>query len=200
MIWRKRPLIFKPDPKARANFSAGTLYAIDGEAGWIYYGQHGLDRTIACFHLRTAELEVPAGMLDLDVMCRITIQRWSIGDALRRGMWRILGRYSVHESLATPRLTVQWPVGTLTVTVWRGGEALYDTRVEDPDIQDLEIMATYEAGHLPERLASDFGVEPAAWYVGGPVWRERRVHEEYAKRFPDQPWHLLPSDWVPTDR
>ena len=95
---------------------------------------------------------------------------------------------------------VQWPVGALAVTVWRGTEPEYDTRVEDPAIQDLELMAVWEADeHISARLTADFGVEQAEWHVGGPIWRERRIKEDMVTRFTDQPWHKLPVDWVPTN-
>jgi hypothetical protein len=70
--------------------------------------------------------------------------------------------------------------------------------VEDPVIQDMELMAVWDAvEHIPARLTADFGAEQADWHVGGPIWRQRRVKEEMAARF-DERWHQLPSDWVPT--
>jgi hypothetical protein len=87
----------------------------------------------------------------------------------------------------------------LTVTVWLDGKPAYDTRIEDPAIQKFERIAAWDAEHhLPARLKADFGVEVPAWHVGGPVWRERRVKEEFARRSPDRPEHRLPPDWVPT--
>ena len=94
---------------------------------------------------------------------------------------------------------VQWAVGTLVVGVL-DGDAEYDTRVDDPVIQNMEIIASWDAEqHIAARLTADFGKQDAAWHIGGPVWRERGVKEEYARRFPDAPWHQLPPDWVPTD-
>lgn len=92
---------------------------------------------------------------------------------------------------------MQWPVGTLAVTVWTDDEPSYETRVEDPNIQNAELTAVWDAAdHIPERLTADFAAEEAEWHVGGPIWRERRVKEEYARRFPDAAWHQLPPDWV----
>jgi hypothetical protein len=97
-------------------------------------------------------------------------------------------------------LSILWPVGTLTVTVWSGGKPSYETRVEDPAIQNAERIAVWDAqAHIPERLTADFGAERAEWYVGGPIWRERQVAEERACRSPDAPWEQLPADWVPTN-
>jgi hypothetical protein len=92
-------------------------------------------------------------------------------------------------------------VGTLTVTVNLDGAAAYEARVDDPAIQDFERMAAWDAEqHIPARLTADFGAEPAEWCIGGPIWRERRVMEEMARRAPDAPGLRLPADWVPTSR
>jgi hypothetical protein len=109
------------------------------------------------------------------------------------------GRYELVEALRAPKRLVQWPEGTLIVTVWEGAKIVQETRVDDPGIQDLELMAVWDAQHhIPGRLAADFGAEESSWHIGGPIWRERKVKEEMAKRSPDQPWHQLPPDWVPT--
>jgi hypothetical protein len=87
----------------------------------------------------------------------------------------------------------------LTVTVWTDGKPSHNAKVDDPSIQDFEIMAVWDAEyHMPKRLTADFGVETPEWHVGGPIWRERRVKEEMARRHPDKPWHALSDDWVPT--
>lgn len=132
-------------------------------------------------------------------MTVITVGVPSITAALRSGRWKKLGRLAVAPALNAPRPTVQWPVGTLSVTVW-AAQRTWDTRVDDPAIQDMEIMAVWDAEHhVPQRLAADYGEEQALWHIGGPIWRERRIKQERAARFPDQPWHALPNDWVPID-
>jgi hypothetical protein len=137
-------------------------------------------------------------VLATPIMSVISVGYPSITRALRSGRWKKLGRLPVVGELTTPRSSVQWPVGTLTVTVCTSDEPAYDTRVEDPAIQDMEIMASWDAiEHIPARLTAEFGAEQAEWHVGGPIWRERRIKEEMASRFPDQPWHALPGDWVP---
>jgi hypothetical protein len=193
-------MAFDPNPKARSDLKPGTLYAVDGGAGWIYYGQYAPDGSVGFFRFRTSEPASAADVLRHPVMSRLYMPFNTSGQAMREGVWKKMGRHPVHNDLAAESLVVQWPVGTLTVSVWRGGEVLYDTRVEDPRIQELEIMAVWAWFHLPERLVADFGVEQAAWHVGGPIWRERLVKEENARRFPDEPWHELPQDWVPAER
>lgn len=78
-----------------------------------------------------------------------------------------LGRFPVVEALVEPRPSVQWPVATLTVTVCMANTLNHDTRVDDPTIQDIELMAAWDAEHhIPARLTADFGAEEAEWYVG----------------------------------
>lgn len=191
--------MFEADPKARADMKPGTLYAVAGEGGWLYYGQVTPEKTVAFFRHRGREFDAPEAVLPKPVMCVVSVAYPSITRALRAGAWMKLGRHALSDAAAEPRLSVQWPVGTLTVTVWSGGEAKYDTRIDDPAIRDAELMAVWDAQHhIAARLTADFSPEEAEWHVGGPMWRERRVKEEMARRFPDQPWHQLPSDWVST--
>lgn len=39
--------MFEPKPTARADMTAGTLYAVTGEGGWIYYGQVTPEKKVA---------------------------------------------------------------------------------------------------------------------------------------------------------
>jgi hypothetical protein len=191
--------MFGVDPKARAALTPGTLYAIAGEEGWIYYGQVTPNKLIGFFRHRGRGISDPGEVLAAPIMARVAVIHQSIGQALRAGHWKKLGKYDVHPELLKPVSFVQWPVGTLMVTIWDGGRAGHETTIDDPAIQDMEIIAGWDAvHHIPQRLTADFGVEPPEWHVGGPVRRQRRMKEEYAKRFPEVPWHQLPRDWVPT--
>ncbi|HEX4737869.1 MAG TPA: hypothetical protein VH331_09935 [Allosphingosinicella sp.] len=190
--------MFTAAPTARADLKAGALYAFFGEGGWIYYGQVTAEKKVAFFRCRDRELGDSEAVLATPVMCLLSVAYPSITRALRSGRWTKLGRHPLSSQLQKPQPSVNWPVGTLTVTVCIG-DSTYDTRVDDPAIQDMELMAVWDAeAHVPARLTADFGVEPAQWHVGGPIRRERRIKEEMAQRFPDQPWHQLPGDWVPT--
>jgi hypothetical protein len=191
--------MFEADPKARADLKAGTVYAVTGEGGWVYYGQVTSDKSVGFFRYRTRQLEEPEAALSRPVICVVVVAYPSITRALRSGAWKKQAHIALVDGLVGPRRSVQWPVGTLTVTVWSGGRAEYDTRIDDPAIQDLELMAVWDAEHhIPARLTADFGQEEAQWHVGGPIRRERRIKEEKARRFPDAPFHQLPPDWVPT--
>lgn len=191
--------MFEPQPSARADLRPGTLYAVAGEGGWIYYGQVMPDNLVGFFRRRDREIAAPEAVLAAPVMAQITMTRPSIGRAVRAGLWKRLGSFALHPGLVPPQPFVQWSVGTLIVRVFGGAEEdEYDTRVEDPLIQDYEIAAAWDAEyHLPARLTADYGAEPAEWHVGGPVWRERRVHEERARRFPGTPGNDLLEGWVP---
>lgn len=192
--------MFEAKSTARADLTAGTLYALAGDGGWIYYGQVTPEKKIGFFRRRDREAVAPALVLTEPVMAVITVGYPSITRALRSGRWRKLARCPLADELCGPCASVQWPVGTLTVTVCVRDSPDHDTRVEDPAIQDMELMAVWDAvDHIPARLTADFGAEEAEWHVGGPIWRERRIKEEMAARF-DQPWHQLPADWVATTK
>ncbi|WP_417677005.1 hypothetical protein [Roseibium sp.] len=176
----------------------GTLYAVSGEAGWIYYGQVGANKRLAFFRRRDRSVADVKEILASPVMFVLFVAAPSITRALRSGQWRKIGHFPAGDDVMTPRNIVQWPSGETTVTVWDHDQTLYDTKVHDPYIQELEIMAVWDAEyHVPQRLTADFGQEPGEWHVGGPIWRERKIKEEIARRFPDAPGHRLPRDWVP---
>lgn len=192
--------MFEPTINQRADLTPGALYAVDGGKGWIYYCQVASDKNFGFFRYRSHQLSIPEEILNSPIMCRFAILLPSIGRALRGGNWLKMGRQLLKSELLDTQEMVQWPVGTLTVTVWCGGNPSYDTRVEDPAIQNMEIIAAWDAvSHVPQRLIADFEPESAELHVGGPIWRERRVKEEMARRFPDQHWHQLPADWVRTE-
>lgn len=191
--------MFGSDPKAREDLKKGTFYAISGEAGWIYYGQITGDKSVGLLRRRDRQIANPDEVLHSPVMAVVAVSYPSIGRALRAGKWKKLGRFPLHQALSVPTRSVHWPVGTLIVTVCSGGDELYYTKVDDPEIQNMELMATWDAvAHIPARLTADFGAETAEWHIGGPIWRERKVKEEFARRFPEMPSHSLPDDWAPT--
>lgn len=191
--------MFEPQPKARADLQAGTLYAITGEAGWVYYGQITPEKRIGIFRRRDREPAEPSLVVTAPIMVVIWLNHPSVGRALRKGLWRKLGQLPLVADLVEPRPLVIWPVGTLQVKVIQTGAEEYSTFVDDPAIQNIELAACYEADyHFPERLTVEFGAEPGEWHVGGPIWRVRKVWEERARRSPER--HQLPEGWVPTTR
>ena len=193
--------MFEGDPKARADLKAGTLYAVSGDDGWVYYGQVSPDKSVGFFRRRDRQIAEIAEILAQPTMSVVKVAYPSITRALRSGLWKKLGRFDLAHDLEGPRQTIQWPVGTLVVTVWTDGKPSRDTTVDDPTIQDLERMAVWDAQHhIPGRLTADFGVERSEWNVGGPIWRERRIKEELASRNPDKSWQALPAGWVHTIR
>jgi hypothetical protein len=179
--------------------TAGTLYALVGDGDWVFYGQVTSEKKVGFFRRRDREAVAPEVVLTAPIMAVVSVAYPSITRALRVGLWKKLGRFPLADELGAPCPSVQWPVGTLVVTVWVGDGPDHDTRVEDPAIQSMELMAVWDAvEHIPARLTADFGEEEAEWHVGGPIWRERWIKEEMASRFINQPWHKLPADWVPT--
>ena len=196
----KHSLPFEPSPNARASLRAGTLYAIDGGDSHIYFGQVAADKSIGFFKHRSTQLSSTETVITSGVMSRFGVHYPSIGEALRSGAWMKLGLCELHKDLLEPPTLVQWPVGTLDVTLWKSGTALKTTKVHDPEIQNMEVIMAYDAiYHVPDRLKADFMPSPDSWSAGGSVWRERFKKEQMALRFPEQPWHALPPDWVPVE-
>lgn len=191
---------FEPSPKARANLRFGTVYAIDGDDSFIYYGQVAADKSIGFFKYRSGLLSSADAVIESPLMSRFGVNYRSIGEALRSGVWMNLGLRPLRTELVESPITVQWPVGTLEVTLWKGRTEIRTTKVHDPEIQNLEVIASYDAiYHVPARLKADFEDGVDSWAVGGLIWRERMKKEQWAARFPEQPWQALPPDWVPVE-
>ena len=200
------PPLFDRSPNAREKRQPGTVYALSGEDGFIYYGQVGPGKgVVGFFKYRSSHVERTLDVVSKPLMCRLPIVLGSLGASLREGYAIILGRFEMHPGFVEPRILVQSPVGTnnVIVHVIKDGsgehsneQRSWKTRIDDPEIQNYEIATTgYDAVyHLPQRLKADFGAETADWHIGGPVWRERKVNEERARRFPDTLGHRLPTD------
>lgn len=97
--------------------TGGTLYALAGDGGWVYYGQVTPEKKVGFFRRRDREAVAPALVLTEPVMVVTSVGYPSITRALRTGRWSKLGRFPVSDEIGAPRPLVQWPVGTLTVTV-----------------------------------------------------------------------------------
>lgn len=187
---------FDPNPKARASLRPGTMYAVDGGDGFLFFGQVDSFGAIGFLRCRAVIIPDPGVLLSHEIMTRIVVARPSVGRALRRGLWGRLGRYDIHPDLVENVLRVQWPAGTVHVSVWNEHNVVRQTTAFDSAIQDFEIIVTYDAEHhVAERLRFDYAPNPSEWHVGGPIRRERRMREELARRF-GAPGHQLPDGWV----
>jgi hypothetical protein len=191
-------LKFPNVPKARANFSSGTIYAVSvGE--YIFYCQVAENQSFGFFKVRTSELLEIEDILKYPIMSRFGISRPSLGFALKEGIWKKIGKGKLAKELEKPAPTVQWPVGDLTVSIWFDGEVIKETSAFDPNIQSYELIMAYDASsHVPERLTVDYDMNPEQFEFGGSVWRMRKLKEHLAKKFPDAPYHQLPTEWVYT--
>jgi hypothetical protein len=184
--------------KGRADLTTGALYAITGADGYLYYGQMCPNKQLAFFRFRNRNLSAAAA-LESPLMSRFFVALPSIGRALRSGHWASLGRFPIRPALELDPILVQWSVGTTTVSLSRGGLKVGETDAWDPKIQEFEVIAAYDAiFHVPDRLVADFFAPPDAFKVGGSVRRHRLMKEDAALRFPEQPWHKLPPNWVAT--
>ncbi len=188
--------IFRPDSSARADLRAGVVYGVDGGDGWVYHVQVDAHRGVAAYRFRSTAPD-PEAALAQPVMSRFCVAPASIGRALREGCWQKLARYPLPPALTIFPDTVQWPAGTLVVSVWsNGGATQRDARVEDPSIQELEVVAVFDAvSHVPARLVAEY-LDDDESHLRGSVWHHRRQFEALARRFPGR---SLPPGWVPTD-
>ena len=110
--------MLESDPKARADLKPGTLYALLGEQDWVYYGQVTTDKTLGFFRRRDREVAAIEAIVTSPIMSVVSVVYPSITRALRSGRWQKLGRCELVPDLQRGRRVVQWPVGTLTVTIW----------------------------------------------------------------------------------
>lgn len=188
---------FEEQSKAKANLKAGALYAVDGQDGYIYYAQVSKTKDFGFFNYRSIELELISNFIQTKIMSRFLVSMPSIGRALREGAWLYLGKELLNSELEVEAHMVQWSVGTIEVEVWCGSEIIKSTTAFDPEIQNLEIIAAYDAiYHAPKRLSADFISPFEGCLVGGSVFRERLNKEYMANKFPEAPWHQLPKNWV----
>src|SRR5262249_10553265 len=93
--------MFEPSPKARADLNGGTLYALMGEGGWIYYGQvtPAPLRRVGFFCRRDRDVVDIQSILSSPIMAVIAVNIPSITRALRAGEWKKLGRYELAAPL-----------------------------------------------------------------------------------------------------
>ena len=190
-------MIFEADTKARADMKPGTLYAISGSLGHIYHGQVTTDKSIGFFHRRDSHLPRPEDILSSSIMSVVTVAYPSITRALRSGIWQKLGRFPLADQLMKLPSRVHWPVGALMVTVCGDDGSEHETSVDDPSIQNLELMMVWDAEHhIPNRLEADFEDKPERWKTGGTVLQKRLQMQESAQQFPDKSWLALPENWV----
>ena len=92
-------LMFEGQPTARADMAAGTLYAVAGDASWVYYGQVTPEKKIGFFRKRDRELADPATVLDALVMSVVSVAYPSITRAIRAGRWKKLGRFPIVDAM-----------------------------------------------------------------------------------------------------
>ena len=77
--------MFEAKPTARADMAAGTLYAVSGEAGWIYYGQVTPEKKVGFFRRRDRQPAPTDEVLATPVMVVTTVAYPSITRAMRTG-------------------------------------------------------------------------------------------------------------------
>lgn len=166
-----------PATKARAKLKPGHLYAILGVDGNLYAGQSASQSMVGFFRWRDSLSELDAA-LACPVMFRCGVFQDSIGRALRAGVWTHIGKRELHPGLRDEPVLVQWPMFTSQVRLWKGAEVLGTTSIDDPSIQELEVIAAWCAQHhIPHRLPAEFNDDSEGWSWRGRVKDMRRQRE-----------------------
>lgn len=155
------------------------VYAVSGQDGWIYWAQVKSELEIGFFRYRSkcrSEAEV---VLRHEIMVELTLSIPSIGRALRSGAWKKIGVHPIGQSLAEQRMKVHWSEGDDVATVRAlGAEGGYQTSYDDPKIQDLDIIAAWDAEyHVQSRLTAEYEGKPEKNRFGGPLWQMRRSRD-----------------------
>ncbi len=152
------------------------VYAVSGQDGWIYWAQVKSELEIGFFRYRSKGHSEAEVVLTHEIMVELTLSIPSIGRALRSGAWKKIGVHPIGESLAEQRKKVHWSEGDDFATVHSlGQEGEYRTSIDDPEIQNLDIIAAWDAEfHIPSRLTAEFEQKPEKNRFGGPMWQMRR--------------------------
>ena len=149
--------------------SAGALYAVTGEAGWIYYGQVTPEKRVGFFRRRDRKPSAVDDVLAAPIMAVISVAYPSIMRAVRNGQWQKLGRFSVVRELVAPRPAFMHLIRRQAM-IQDQGQA--DVRIEI-------TPAMIEAGKHAARnhhLGSD--LEAMAWEVYLVMETERKSSDE----------------------
>jgi hypothetical protein len=174
---------FGPDPKARGSLRSGTVYAVSGLDGWIYWAQVKSELEIGFFGHRSRDPTDTSKALESEIVLELTVGHPSIGKAVRSGIWKKIGVFRIGPSLAVNRPRVHWSdvdremghgqVNVLDLTKNEGSV----TFVDDPAIQHLELAAAWDAEyHVPERLAVVFGdKQPAPYSLGNVAFMREQL-------------------------
>lgn len=164
----------------RANLGLGYVYAITGSDGMTYAGQIATQNMVGFFRWRGALPEVNAA-LECPLMFRCGVSRDSVGRALRAGVWKSLGLRDLHAELRKEPVLVQWPTFSSHAKLWQGEQIVGITPIDDPAIQQLEVIAAWHAQHhIPHRLTAEYHNDDSAW-----SWRGRVVDVRRQRSLPD---------------
>ena len=144
--------------QAKASWIPGTLYAVDGGEGWIYYGQVSASKgNIGFLRHRTRDLDTRPEIPAYPLMSRICIAWPSLGRALA-GQAVALAQPCRAAFRDSPARTASLCARLIRITCRRGmtedragqpGTILrtWHTRIDDPEIQNFEVMSVWDAEH-----------------------------------------------------
>lgn len=136
-------------------------------------------RSIAFFNAVAFTRDRLGDTLRTNPMCILHVNWQSVGRALRTGAWCALGVHPMSDLLRSPKRFAHWPGFSETLVIWSGTSPEAVFRHDDPDVQDIELMAEWDAEtQVSQRLEHELGLQLHP-KVTGPVWRERMLRASF---------------------
>lgn len=153
----------------RAKLKSGYLYAVRGADNLLYVGQVAGQNMVGFLRWRGEVADVDAAFKST-LMFRCGVFRDSIGRALRSCAWTVVGYRELHPQLQDDPILVQWPNFSTQAWLWRGAHAFGHTTIDDPSIQQLEVIGAWDAEyHIAQRLPAEFNDDELGWQWRGRV-------------------------------
>lgn len=136
-------------------------------------------RSIAFFDALGFTTDHLQGALSTRPLCILFVNAPSIGRAMRAGAWQPLGLHPMSDIVRSPKRHAHWPAFSETLVIWSGTSPEAVLRYDDPTVQDVEVMAEWDAQtQVPDRLQHELGLRLIP-KITGPIWRERVLRASF---------------------
>ncbi len=156
----------------------GTVYTVTVGDRTVF-AQVDPWRSVAFFKSQTETGNPLQASLLKQPLCALHVNFQSVGRVLKTGAWRALGVHPMSEIVRSPKRFAHWPSFSETLVVWCGTSPERVLRHDDPEVQDVELMAVWDAQiQVPKRLEDELGIQFHP-NMTGPVWRERILRASY---------------------
>ena len=135
--------------KKRKTFLPGDVFAIPLKAGGYAFGLVCYQSEVTFFNFRSETPTLPDDLQGLPVAFRISVSK----DAPAEGGWDFAGRVELRDDYAKPGRFLNKPVGSKQCYIYSAGEKV---PASDEECKGLELMSSYFACHVDERLEDFF--------------------------------------------